>query len=134
MFAEGCGKPALFTPLKLGHVAHRVLDVQETVKFYTDVLGFRVSDWHGDFFAFLRCGPDHHTVNFVIDEKPQLHHIAFEVKDWPEINRACDFLGAQQHPARVGPGPPHHRPQRRDLSPQRRQLVRVEIFTARWTR
>ena len=72
-------------PIKLGHVAYRVRDVQEVVKFYTDVLGFRISDWRDDTFAFLRCGPDHHTVNFVYDEVPQLHHIAFEVKDWAEI-------------------------------------------------
>ena len=31
-------------PIKLGHVAYRVTDVQNVVKFYTDVLGFRVSD------------------------------------------------------------------------------------------
>ena len=79
-------------PIKLGHVAYRVKDVQHVVKFYTDVLGFRVSDWRDETFAFLRCGPDHHTVNFVVDEVPQLHHIAFEVKDWPEIHRASDFL------------------------------------------
>ena len=92
VFARDDGKQAAITPLKLGHVAHRVDDVQKTVKFYTEVLGFRVSDWHADTFAFLRCGSDHHTVNFVYDAVPKLHHIAFEVKDWPEIHRACDFL------------------------------------------
>jgi hypothetical protein len=51
--------------MKFGHVACRVQDVQKVTKFYTDVLGFRVSDWIGDHFAFLRCGVDHHTVNFV---------------------------------------------------------------------
>src|SRR6185295_6268306 len=45
-FAEDDGKQAAITPLKLGHIAHRVNDVQKTVKFYTDVMGFRVSDWH----------------------------------------------------------------------------------------
>jgi len=72
-----------------------VNDVQKTVKFYTEVLGFRVSDWHGDYFAFLRCGTDHHTVNFVYNEKPQLHHIAFEVRDWSELHRAADFLASK---------------------------------------
>jgi catechol 2,3-dioxygenase-like lactoylglutathione lyase family enzyme len=91
-FAKDDGGQTAITPLKLGHVAHRVDDVQKTVKFYTDVLGFRVSDWHGDYFAFLRCGTDHHTVNFVHNEKPQLHHIAFEVRDWSELHRAADFL------------------------------------------
>ena len=91
-------------PLKLGHVAYRVADVQQIVKFYTDVLGFRVSDWRDDTFAFLRCGPDHHTVNFVVDEVPQLHHIAFEVKDWAEIQRACEWLAKNNIHLVWGPG------------------------------
>src|SRR6185295_8439897 len=91
-------------PLKLGHVAYRVDDVQKTVSFYTDVLGFRVSDWNGDTFAFLRCGPDHHTVNFVFDAVPQLHHIAFEVKDWAEIQKACEWLAKNDIHLVWGPG------------------------------
>ena len=91
-------------PLKLGHVAYRVKDVQHVVRFYTEVLGFRVSDWRDETFAFLRCGPDHHTVNFVIDEVPQLHHIAFEVKDWAEIQRACEWLAKNNIHLVWGPG------------------------------
>jgi catechol 2,3-dioxygenase-like lactoylglutathione lyase family enzyme len=91
-------------PIKLGHVAYRVTDVQAVVKFYTDVLGFRVSDWRDDTFAFLRCGPDHHTVNFVVDPEPQLHHIAFEVKDWAEIQRACEWLAQNGIHLVWGPG------------------------------
>jgi catechol 2,3-dioxygenase-like lactoylglutathione lyase family enzyme len=91
-------------PLKLGHVAYRVRDVQEVVKFYTDVLGFRVSDWRDHTFAFLRCGPDHHTVNFVYDDVPQLHHIAFEVKDWAEIHKACEWLAKNGILLVWGPG------------------------------
>jgi catechol-2,3-dioxygenase len=91
-------------PLKLGHVAYRVNDVQATVRFYIDVLGFRVSDWRDDTFAFLRCGPDHHTVNFVHDDVPQLHHIAFEVKDWAEIQRACEWLAKNNIHLVWGPG------------------------------
>jgi catechol 2,3-dioxygenase-like lactoylglutathione lyase family enzyme len=92
------------TPLKLGHVAYRVLDVQKVVKFYTDILGFRVSDWRDNTFAFLRCNPDHHSVNFVIDEEAQLHHLAFEVKDWSEIQRAAEFLAKNDIRLVWGPG------------------------------
>ncbi len=79
-------------PLKLGHVAYTCPDIQGIVKFYCDVLGFRISDWRGDFFAFLRCTRDHHTVNFLRDAKTGIHHIAFEVRDWTDIKRASDFL------------------------------------------
>jgi catechol 2,3-dioxygenase-like lactoylglutathione lyase family enzyme len=100
---EDCSQLGIM-PLKLGHVAYRVNDVQQVVKFYTDVLGFRVSDWRDETFAFLRCGPDHHTVNFVVDEIPQLHHIAFEVKDWAEIQRACEWLAKNNIHLVWGPG------------------------------
>jgi catechol 2,3-dioxygenase-like lactoylglutathione lyase family enzyme len=121
-------QPGYFNLLKLGHVAYRVLDVQQIVKFYSEVLGFRVSDWRGDFFVFMRCNTDHHTLNFIIDEKPQLHHIAFEVFDWSEINKAGDWLARNKIHLVWGPGrhvighnvATYHR---------NSDLVRVEIFT-----
>jgi catechol 2,3-dioxygenase-like lactoylglutathione lyase family enzyme len=79
-------------PNKFGHIASRHPDVQKVTSFYTDVLGFKVSDWMGDRFSFLRCGVDHHTVNFVRYEEARLHHIAFEVRDMAELQRSCDLL------------------------------------------
>src|SRR6266852_5178450 len=72
-------------PLKLGHVA-----------FYEKVLGFRVSDWIGDFFCFMRCNPDHHTVNFFTGPTPKLHHIAFELKDFMHLQNPCEVMGQKQ--------------------------------------
>jgi catechol 2,3-dioxygenase-like lactoylglutathione lyase family enzyme len=80
-------------PRKLGHVAFHTPDVQDTVKFYCDLLGFKVSDWRSDFFAFLRCSRDHHSVNLLQADHGNIHHLAFELRDEAEINRACDFLG-----------------------------------------
>jgi catechol 2,3-dioxygenase-like lactoylglutathione lyase family enzyme len=96
-------------PLKLGHLAFNCTDVMQCVEFYQKVLGFRISDWRGDYFYFLRCNADHHTVNFVHGDKVKMHHIAFELKDWSEIQRACDFLGMNGirmiwGPGRHGPG------------------------------
>ena len=93
------------SPFKLGHLAFHVQDIQKIVAFYERVLGFRVSDWRDDFFVFMRCGPDHHTVNFVEHgDHVKLHHIAFEVKDWGEILRACDFLSRHKMHIIWGPG------------------------------
>lgn len=86
------GRDMVIAPHKFGHIAYRVNDPQKLTTFYCDVLGFRVSDWIGDHFSFLRCGPDHHTVNFARYKEERLHHIAFEMKDSPAINRACDYL------------------------------------------
>ena len=82
----------VISPLKFGHIAYRVNDPQKLSNFYMDVLGFRWSDWIGDHFSFLRCGPDHHTVNFARYAEEKLHHIAFEVKDVATLHRACDYL------------------------------------------
>jgi catechol 2,3-dioxygenase-like lactoylglutathione lyase family enzyme len=127
-FAKRDETSSIFNILKLGHVAYRVLDVQQIVKFYSEVLGFRVSDWRGDFFVFMRCNTDHHTLNFIIDEKPQLHHLAFEVLDWSEIHKAVDYLAHNKVHLVWGPGrhvighnvATYHR---------NADLVRVEIFT-----
>jgi len=79
-------------PQKFGHIASRHPDVQKVTSFYTDILGFRASDWMGDRFSFLRCGADHHTVNFVRYEEARLHHMAFELRDMAELQRSCDYL------------------------------------------
>ena len=91
-------------PHKLGHVAFHVTDVKKIARFYCDVLGFRESDWMADFFAFLRCGPDHHTINLVDTGKARLHHVAFEVRDWAHIQTACDFLSVNGYKLIWGPG------------------------------
>src|SRR5262249_11017008 len=90
-------------PLKLGHVAFFTPDIQRTVKFYEKVLSFRVSDWIGDFFCFMRCNSDHHTVNFFSGPTPQLHHIAFELKDFMHLQNACEVMGQRQVPIILGP-------------------------------
>jgi hypothetical protein len=52
-------------PFKLGHVAFIVEDARKFTEFYGDALGFHISDWVGDFFAFMRCGPDHHIITIL---------------------------------------------------------------------
>ena len=89
--------------LKLGHVAYNLPNVGELTAFWCDVLGFRKSDWRGDGAMFLRCGPDHHTVNFFRSEATKLHHIAFELKDFPELVRASDLLLRKDYPLDWGP-------------------------------
>jgi catechol 2,3-dioxygenase-like lactoylglutathione lyase family enzyme len=95
-------------PRKLGHTAFFADDVQRQAKWYGDVLGFRVSDWIGDFFVFLRCGPDHHTVNFLRGPSGQMHHIAFELNDWNHVKQACDHLN--RHAVKLIWGPGRHGP------------------------
>ena len=90
-------------PNKLGHVAYCVADLDAAVKFYSEVLGFRVSDWMGDFFAFMRCSADHHTINFIKTGKDRMHHVAFELRDWGHVKDACDLLYRFKTPLVWGP-------------------------------
>jgi catechol 2,3-dioxygenase-like lactoylglutathione lyase family enzyme len=96
--------PTGLAPVKLGHIAFMVPDPKLMVDFYTGLLGFRVSDWAGDFFAFLRCGPDHHTVNFLRGDEKRMHHFAFELKDWAHVQQACELFGRTETPIIWGPG------------------------------
>jgi catechol 2,3-dioxygenase-like lactoylglutathione lyase family enzyme len=91
-------------PFKLGHVAFHVTDVKHITKFYCDVLGFRESDWMADFFSFLRCGVDHHTINLMETGSNRHFHTAFELKDWAHIQKACDFLSLNGYKLLWGPG------------------------------
>ena len=102
----GSGERSLrgIAPNRIGHVAFNVLDPKAAADFFVEALGFRVSDWMGDFFAFLRCGPDHHTVNLLRGQRRKMHHVAFEAHDWDHIKRACDLLGEHGYPLIWGPG------------------------------
>ena len=91
-------------PHKLGHVAFHVTDARAVTKFYCDVLGFRVSDWMGEFFSFLRCGPDHHTINLMETGSNRHFHTAFELRDWSHLQTACDFLSLNGYKMLWGPG------------------------------
>lgn len=103
-------------PHKLGHVAFVVDDPKEMSTFYGEVLGFRVSDWVEDFFVFMRCGPDHHTVNFLHGKPTRMHHIAFELRDAAHLVEILRSAGAQLHEDLVGAGSPRAGPQHGYLS------------------
>lgn len=92
-------------PQKLGHVATRTTSAEAVTGFYESALGFTWSDWMGDFFVFLRCNVDHHTVNFVNASEPgHLHHFAFELQDAGHIAAACDALATRGVRLIWGPG------------------------------
>ncbi len=110
-FLRSSRPPVGIAPLKLGHVAFAMQDPAAIAQFYQHVLGFRVSDWIGDYFVFLRCNPDHHTVNFIRGDEIHMRHIAFELKDMAHIQSACEILGERRIPIMAGPlrhGPGHN--------------------------
>lgn len=98
------GRP--FSLTKIGHVVLMAADLERSVRFYTGVLGFRVSDVYPESMmkgrmVFMRCAADHHGVALVgaapgneEANAPQreLHHMAFEVATLDEVFGARDWL------------------------------------------
>lgn len=94
-------------PTKLGHVAGYVPELAPVQDFWEQVLGFRWADLIGDFFVFLRCNADHHTVNLMASSKRSgLHHAAFEVRDIVHLKDLLDQLA--RHDIRLEWGPGRH--------------------------
>ena len=102
-FVAGNSNVAGVGPLKIGHVAFFVPELEKVIEFYEQVLGFKVSDWLGDQFVFMRCNPDHHTVNFFRSDATRVHHMAFELKDFAHVQQGCETLAMHRIPLGWGP-------------------------------
>ena len=74
-------------PSNLTHVVYGTPDQPTTLAFFTDVIGFEISDQVPGIIAFTRCGGVHH--NLAIQAAPVAfpHHIAFEVDDVADVVR-----------------------------------------------
>ena len=95
---------------KLGHIVINCADLERSIKFYTEIMGFEVSDIYTSNMApggmaFLRCGPDHHSLALVGSmekDKPsdnyELNHIAFEVASLDEVLEARAHLEKHKVP------------------------------------
>jgi len=72
-------------PQHLGHIVFLTSHFDETFDFYTNRLGFWVSDYIDGLGAFLRCSSDHHNVFLVRSERNGLNHISCGVSGVDEI-------------------------------------------------
>jgi catechol 2,3-dioxygenase len=91
-----------FDIVKLGHVVLNCSDIERSVRFYTQVLGFAISDVYPDEMVpggmvFMRFNQDHHGVALVGSMKGaspnvELNHMAFEVATLDEVVRARNHL------------------------------------------
>jgi len=110
------------TPIKvkkIGHVVYEVSDLDRSKEFWTEVMGFNVSDVNENGMVFLNSAGDHHGIALVPSpgkKKPsrddkstlQIHHWAMEVDSIETLFAARDFLKARGIPisyeGRRGPG------------------------------
>lgn len=76
--------------LGMGHAVVGVADLDANLRFYTEVLGFRISDLFKDKMAFLHCNPRHHSLALVQSDAPGLRHIMLEVRSLDDVGVTMD--------------------------------------------
>lgn len=47
---------------RIGHVHLKVADIERSLKFYRDILGFEVMQWYGEDAVFISAGGYHHHI------------------------------------------------------------------------
>jgi catechol-2,3-dioxygenase len=93
----------LLRPYTLQHVALYTQRLEEMVDFYTEALGFDISDWLLRECAWLRCNNNHHSL-MLMQGKQALDHVGYSIADGSELLRWADYLSRNQIAVLWGPG------------------------------
>lgn len=88
--------------LGLGHVFMMAPDLEQTAKFYCDLLGFRISDFIDlssqrpgmSDAVFLHCNPRHHTLAFGQGQSTAMRHLMLETKSLDDVGFTQDLAKA----------------------------------------
>jgi catechol 2,3-dioxygenase-like lactoylglutathione lyase family enzyme len=72
-------------PRSICHIVLNTPDIHGITRFYTDLLGFRISDWSGEQMAFLRTDSKHHNISFSAAPHASVNHIAYLVSGIDEV-------------------------------------------------
>jgi len=89
-------------PLGMGHAVLTAERLEEVVPFYTDILGFRLSDYILRPFTayFFHLNPRHHSLAFIQTGKNAVHHIMMELFSFDDVGQGYDL--ALNEDGRVG--------------------------------
>src|SRR5580692_2053415 len=90
--APGFTRQDRVRPRKLGHAVLGSTDHQATMSFFTDGLGFKVSDRIKGVGAFMRCSTDHHNVLVLAAPVSFLHHTSWQVDDVDDVGRGAQAM------------------------------------------
>jgi catechol 2,3-dioxygenase-like lactoylglutathione lyase family enzyme len=90
-------------PQKISHIVLHSPDHKAAAQFFCDVLGFKISDWLGDFMVFLRCNAAHHRIAF-LPGPACLDHVAYDMEGVDAMMRGVHNLKVKDVPICWGPG------------------------------
>jgi catechol 2,3-dioxygenase len=90
-------------PERLAHVNINSIDTDADARFFTDALGFYLTD-RSRMMAFVRTNSDHHSVVIADASVNTLNHVAFQIPDWEGVMRACGRMIDSGFPIGWGPG------------------------------
>lgn len=94
-------------PQGMGHIVLGTPILAESVAFYTQILGFRVSDyWRPgeDDVVFLRCNRRHHSLALVAASEPSLYHFMLEALTLDDVGSTLDRHHDSGTPTSMGIG------------------------------
>jgi 2,3-dihydroxy-p-cumate/2,3-dihydroxybenzoate 3,4-dioxygenase len=95
---------------RLGHVVINVADFDLALHWFTEKLGFRVSDFVPGFAAFLRAFPNplHHSFALLTGTENHLNHVNFMVRDIDDVGAGMNRM--KKHGVEIVFGPGRHQP------------------------
>jgi 3,4-dihydroxy-9,10-secoandrosta-1,3,5(10)-triene-9,17-dione 4,5-dioxygenase len=93
----------------MGHIVLGTPDIDASTHFYTNVLGFRISDyWRPDGsehdVVFLHCNPRHHSLALVPAGQAALYHFMLEMNTLDDVGYTLDRHEANGTPISAGLG------------------------------
>jgi catechol-2,3-dioxygenase len=93
-------------PIKFQHTTVGTADVARMADFFTNTIGFRISDQLEDGrFTWLRSDKDHHTLAIVnVGQGGDLDHYSYDLAEWEDFKSWCDRLTELDVPLAWGPG------------------------------
>jgi catechol 2,3-dioxygenase-like lactoylglutathione lyase family enzyme len=92
------------TPRYLSHVVLNTPDIDRATAFYTELLGFRVSDWSEHIMAFLRCNAEHHSIAFNAAAHASYNHTSWQMASIDDLFRGQGRVRSAGTPLAWGTG------------------------------
>ena len=94
-----------YGPDRLSHIVLNCVDVPAARDFYTELLGFEVSDtYENDLMVFLRCNELHHCIVLAPGKWTSLNHVAFEVQTGDDVMKSLGRMRKAGFDTIWGPG------------------------------